>query len=181
MSLYTADRRFYLSDAAGANLYGPLTYLVAKASAPPVLLHPTLFLVPWAARHLAPHPASRSFEPSTAVRAVVARLRAPSLQVVATTPFHLLTSLVFCLVVSGMAGMRRGLPLAHATCISTLLSLVSSQVLHAATAIAPNQDVAFMLAIAWTAVNLMLSGYFIRFDQVRAPPSAPGLEQAQSP
>ena len=40
------------------------------------------------------------------------------------------------------------------------------QVLHLAATIAPNQDVAFMLGIAWTAVNLLMSNFFISFNQM---------------
>lgn len=33
--------------------------------------------------------------------------------------------------------------------------------------IAPNADLAFMLAIGWTAINLLMSGFFITYQQVR--------------
>lgn len=41
------------------------------------------------------------------------------------------------------------------------------QVLHAAATIAPNQDLAFMLSLAWTALNLLMSGFFLPYNQVR--------------
>jgi hypothetical protein len=39
-------------------------------------------------------------------------------------------------------------------------------VLHASAIIAPNQDVAFMLSILWTTIQLLLSGFFVRFIDV---------------
>ena len=40
------------------------------------------------------------------------------------------------------------------------------QVLHFAATVTPNQDAAFMLAIAWTAVNLLMSNFFISYDEM---------------
>lgn len=41
------------------------------------------------------------------------------------------------------------------------------QVLHCSAVIAPNQDVAFMISIFWTAIQLLLSGFFVNFNEVR--------------
>jgi hypothetical protein len=41
------------------------------------------------------------------------------------------------------------------------------QVLHCCAVIAPNQDVAFMLSILWTTIQLLLSGFFVNFPEVR--------------
>jgi hypothetical protein len=41
-------------------------------------------------------------------------------------------------------------------------------VLHCCAVIAPNQDVAFMLSILWTTIQLLLSGFFVNFHEVRA-------------
>jgi hypothetical protein len=43
-------------------------------------------------------------------------------------------------------------------------------VLHFAASSSPNQDVAFMVAIGWTALNLLLSNFFITFDQLTLKP-----------
>ena len=54
------------------------------------------------------------------------------------------------------------------------------QVLHCCAVVAPNQDVAFMLSILWTAIQLLLSGFFINFIEARgvaawgASPVSPG-------
>jgi hypothetical protein len=40
------------------------------------------------------------------------------------------------------------------------------QVLHCCAILAPNQDVAFMLSIVWTAIQLFFSNYFIIFTEV---------------
>jgi hypothetical protein len=36
-------------------------------------------------------------------------------------------------------------------------------VLAFAAAVTPNQDLAFMVAIAWTAVNLLMSNFMVRY------------------
>lgn len=63
---------------------------------------------------------------------------------------------------AGMTGLRPevGAALQHGV-IVLLLYLTASQVLHLAATVAPNQDAAFMVAIAWTAINIM-EGNFIQ-------------------
>ncbi|GFH20269.1 uncharacterized protein HaLaN_17361, partial [Haematococcus lacustris] len=39
-------------------------------------------------------------------------------------------------------------------------------VLHFSAVLAPNQDMAFMIAIIWTAVNVMTSNFFILLSQM---------------
>ena len=46
------------------------------------------------------------------------------------------------------------------------LPVETTQVLHFAATVTPNQDAAFMLAIAWTAVNLLMSNFFIGYDEM---------------
>ncbi|KAF6255774.1 hypothetical protein COO60DRAFT_1533203, partial [Scenedesmus sp. NREL 46B-D3] len=116
MSLYSADKKFYIADAS-AKLYRSHAYYAAK--------------------------------------------------VVATTPFQIISALVFCFTVYGMAGLRPGARyiLENGT-TSTLLSLIAVQVLHCCAILAPNQDVAFMLSIVWTAIQLLMSNFFITFTEV---------------
>ena len=40
------------------------------------------------------------------------------------------------------------------------------QVLHFSATLAPNQDLAFALCITWTSLNLLLSNYFIKYDEM---------------
>ncbi len=116
MSLYSADKKFYIADAS-AKLYRPHAYYAAK--------------------------------------------------VVATTPFQIISALVFCLTVYGMAGLRPGVRyVLENGVISTLLCLIAVQVLHCCAILAPNQDVAFMLSIVWTAIQLLMSNFFITFTEV---------------
>ena len=72
-----------------------------------------------------------------------------------------------CPTVHCMAGLRPGwrYVLENGT-ISTLLSLIAVQVLHCCAILAPNQDVAFMLSIVWTAIQLLMSNFFITFTDV---------------
>lgn len=46
------------------------------------------------------------------------------------------------------------------------LLLPAPQVLHCCAILAPNQDVAFMLSIVWTAIQLLMSNFFITFTEV---------------
>lgn len=51
------------------------------------------------------------------------------LQVTATVPFQIISSLVFCFVVYGMSGLRHGAQFIFMNgCLSTLLSLIAVQV-----------------------------------------------------
>ncbi|KAI8468849.1 MAG: P-loop containing nucleoside triphosphate hydrolase protein [Monoraphidium minutum] len=116
MGLYSADKKFYLSDAS-SQLYRPLAYYLAKISA--------------------------------------------------ITPFQIVSACVFGFTVYGMGGLRHGAePVLKNGLINTLMYLIASQVLHACAVIAPNQDVAFMLSILWTTIQLLLSGFFVNFPEV---------------
>lgn len=167
-------------------------------------------------------------------------------KVAATTPFQIISALVFCFTVYGMAGLRPGARFIWENgIVSTLLSLIAvqvrrwlfvkrvcarttrlqhymfavivclpcaqvalrragcvarlvlqlsvldacycratatmlksspccclspvaapPQVLHCCAILAPNQDVAFMLSIVWTAIQLLMSNFFITFTEV---------------
>ena len=79
-----------------------------------------------------------------------------------------MSALVFGYTVYGMAGLRPGAEaVLKAGLINTLMYLIASQVLHCCAVIAPNQDVAFMLSILWTTIQLLLSGFFVNFPDVR--------------
>jgi len=87
--------------------------------------------------------------------------------VLSNVPFAIANAAVFAFVVYGMAGLRDDteIILKHVALL-VLQSLIALQVLHFAAVVTHNQDTAFMLAIAFTAVNILLSNYFIPFSQV---------------
>ncbi|KAJ9505285.1 hypothetical protein QJQ45_027868 [Haematococcus lacustris] len=88
-------------------------------------------------------------------------------KVCATLPANLLSPVVFSLIIYGMAGLRHSaLACVRVTTILSTLSLIAVQVLHCAAILAPNQDMAFMIAIGWTAVNLLMSNFFIMYSQM---------------
>ncbi|KAL6756257.1 ABC-2 type transporter-domain-containing protein [Haematococcus lacustris] len=88
-------------------------------------------------------------------------------KVCATLPANLLSAIIFSLITYGMAGLRHSaLACVRVTTILSILSLIAVQVLHCAAILAPNQDMAFMMAIAWTAVNLLMSNFFIMYSQM---------------
>ncbi len=75
--------------------------------------------------------------------------------------------MVYALITYGMAGLNHDpAKCALSILIQTLTSLIAVQVLHLAAILAPNQDIAFMVAIAWTAINMLMSNFFITFSQM---------------
>ncbi|KAG2499204.1 hypothetical protein HYH03_002785 [Edaphochlamys debaryana] len=91
-------------------------------------------------------------------------------KLLAVLPFSILSMLVYSFTIYGMAGLRHdaGALWQHGL-LATLAYLCASQVLYAAAIATPNQDAAFMVAIAWTAVNILMSNYLIIYpdmDQV---------------
>lgn len=101
-----------------------------------------------------------------------AKLYSPSAyyaaKVLAVLPFGVVSALVFSLSIYGMAGLRHsGVALARHGLLATLAYLIASQVLYAAAVATPNQDTAFMVAIAWTAVNILMSNYLVRYADMR--------------
>jgi len=103
---------------------------------------------------------------------VSAKLYSPSAYYVAKQlailPFAILNVLVFSYTLYGMAGLRYNVMAAVGNGIlSTLLYLIAAQVLSFAAIVAPNQDIAFMLAIGWTAVNLLMSNFLVRYVDMR--------------
>jgi len=122
MSLYTADKQYFLADTS-AKLYRPSAYYIAKQ--------------------------------------------------LAALPFNIGVSLAFVLLVYGMSGLRwqAGAVLVH-TAVNVLLYLVAAQVIGFSAVVAPSQDAAFMMSVAWTAVNALASNYVVRMVDL----SLPGLQ-----
>eukprot|EP00877_Chromochloris_zofingiensis_P013185 jgi/Chrzof1/811/Cz01g29200.t1 len=113
MSLYTADKQYFIQDSA-SKLYHPSAYYVAKQAA--------------------------------------------------ILPFAILNVLVYAYTLYGMAGLRnQAAAIVFNGLLSILLYLIAAQVLALAAYITPNQDVAFMVGICWTALNLLLSNYMVRY------------------
>jgi ATP-binding cassette subfamily G (WHITE) protein 2 len=87
--------------------------------------------------------------------------------VLATLPFSIANAAVFALVVYGLTGLRNDFEsIIQHVLILVVESLVALQVLYFAAVVTPNQDMAFMIAIAFTAVNILLSNFFIPFDLI---------------
>eukprot|EP00775_Hariotina_reticulata_P008750 gene8750-8930_t len=90
-------------------------------------------------------------------------------KVFATTPFNAFTILCYVLIVYGMAGL--GSTVVHILkfgVVTVLVYLVSIQVLHLCAVIAPNQDLTFCLSISWSVLNIVLSSFFISYNDVSA-------------
>lgn len=79
----------------------------------------------------------------------------------------MIMALVFNWTLYGMAGMRHGgVYIMQNGLINMLVSLIAGQILHLAATLAPNQDLAFMLSIGWTAVNLVMSSFYLTFEEM---------------
>jgi ABC-type multidrug transport system ATPase subunit len=82
----------------------------------------------------------------------------------AVMPFAILNVLLFSFTLYGLAGLRhQGSAVGMNGLMSVLMYLIAAQVLSFAAVVTPNQDLAFMLAIAWTAINLLLSNFMVRY------------------
>eukprot|EP00775_Hariotina_reticulata_P006450 gene6450-6679_t len=103
---------------------------------------------------------------------VAAKLYKPSAYYVAKVtvvlPFHVLSVVCAILIQYGMTGLRPGAEsiFKHGA-IATLIFLIAAQVLHLAATTMPNQDLAFMMAIGWTCVQMVMSGFFIPYKEMR--------------
>ncbi|WIA10023.1 hypothetical protein OEZ85_010235 [Tetradesmus obliquus] len=94
-------------------------------------------------------------------------------KVTSTVPFSALTALCAGLVQYGMTGMRPGADHIFGHCsIGVLTFLIAVQVLHLSATLTPSQDASFMLGIGWTTFNLVLSGFFIPYKEIRFAPLA---------
>ncbi|KAF8067234.1 ctr9 [Scenedesmus sp. PABB004] len=85
----------------------------------------------------------------------------------AVAPFAVLNVLLFSYTLYGLAGLRHsGAAVGMNGLMSVLIYLIAAQVLAFAAVVTPNQDVAFMLAIGWTAVNLLMSNFMVRYQDM---------------
>ncbi|CAD7703071.1 unnamed protein product [Ostreobium quekettii] len=96
-----------------------------------------------------------------------ARLYCPSAyhaaKALVSLPFNALNAAVFSMIVYGMAGLKgeEESQFRYLT-LMVMVSLVFVQALHVAAALATSQDMAFMLGIGFTAINMMFANYFNR-------------------
>jgi len=85
----------------------------------------------------------------------------------AVLPFAVLNALLFAFTLYGLAGLRHD---ANAVgmngLMSVLIYLIAAQVLTFTAVVMPNQDLAFMGAIAWTAINLLMSNFMVRYADI---------------
>ncbi|MEW5296992.1 MAG: hypothetical protein WDW36_000232 [Sanguina aurantia] len=111
MSLFAADKRVYMLDAA-AGLYHPFPYYMAKLSG--------------------------------------------------TSPLNALIAVLFGWIAYGMLGNRHTIEsVVYNTICCILMSLISMQWLHFSSTVTPNQDMAFILAVAFAVVNLLINTFFL--------------------
>ncbi|KAI8467922.1 MAG: hypothetical protein J3K34DRAFT_523385 [Monoraphidium minutum] len=127
------------------NLDGSLGSLRSRLNV--LYVQPTIFLLlPYV--YMSLYSADKQYYVADAT----ARLYRPSAfyaaKQLAILPFAVLNVLVFSLILYGMAGLRQE---------------ALSVVLACAAVITPNQDIAFMVAIAWTAVSMLMSNFMVRF------------------
>jgi hypothetical protein len=144
MSLYTADKKFYLSDAS-SQLYRPGPYYLAKVCAagtagPAPALRPQSGAPGlYAARtqRLGPRCYRKCIKRNSPKPGVIQapftnpiqpNLRSPP-QVAAMTPFQIVCALVYGLTAYGMAGLHHGaVPVLKRSVLDTLMYLIASQV-----------------------------------------------------
>eukprot|EP00882_Tetradesmus_deserticola_P008255 GHRQ01008705.1.p1 GENE.GHRQ01008705.1~~GHRQ01008705.1.p1 ORF type:complete len:649 (+),score=233.14 GHRQ01008705.1:624-2570(+) len=87
-------------------------------------------------------------------------------KVTVTLPFNIVVAIVFHLVYYGMAGMRHSATaMAASGLICVLTGLIGMQAVYCCAIMASSQDLAFVYAIGWTALNLLVNPYMAQFDQ----------------
>jgi len=86
-------------------------------------------------------------------------------KVTVTLPFNMIVAVVFHMVYYGMIGMRHGVAAMGKSCvISVLMGLTAMQAVYCCAIVASSQDLAFVYAIAWTALNLLVNPYMALFN-----------------
>lgn len=87
-------------------------------------------------------------------------------KVTVTLPFNIIIAIVFHIVYYGMAGMRHSaVAMAASGLICVLTGLIGMQAVYCCAIVASSQDLAFVYAIGWTALNLLVNPYMSLFDQ----------------
>lgn len=85
----------------------------------------------------------------------------------AALPFNILNVVSYSLITYGMAGLRHSAAsAAEFTSICVLASLIAMQMQYWFVLITPTQDFAFMVAIAWTAINLLVCNVYILLSEM---------------
>eukprot|EP00878_Enallax_costatus_P012559 GHUV01013117.1.p1 GENE.GHUV01013117.1~~GHUV01013117.1.p1 ORF type:complete len:585 (+),score=193.17 GHUV01013117.1:274-2028(+) len=86
-------------------------------------------------------------------------------KVTVTLPFNIIVAIVFHLIYYGMTGMRHGAEYMAMSClICILVGLIGMQAIYCCAVLASSQDLAFVLAIAFTALNLLVNPYMALFE-----------------
>ncbi|KAF8072475.1 abcG12 [Scenedesmus sp. PABB004] len=86
-------------------------------------------------------------------------------KVTAALPFNVVVAVVFHLIYYGMAGMRHGpAPMAASCLICLLTGLIGMQAVYCCAIVASSQDLAFVYAIGWTSLNLLVNPYMARYE-----------------
>jgi hypothetical protein len=177
MGLYSSDKKFYLADAS-SQLYRPLAYYLAKISAitPFQIVSACVFgLTVYGMAGLRPDPEAvlKSGFINTVMYLIASQVGRQSGRLFCVQVYWPPKTLgwgrgfgVFLHRLSGsLSGHRHKLQL-RGGAPTSFCPLRRPQVLHGCAVIAPNQDVAFMLSILWTTVQLLLSGFFVNFPEV---------------
>eukprot|EP00775_Hariotina_reticulata_P011714 gene11714-11859_t len=80
-------------------------------------------------------------------------------------PFNIIVAVVFHFVYYGMVGMRHGwVPMLESCGVSVLTGLIAMQAIYCCAIMASSQDLSFVYAIAWTALNLLVNPYMALFQ-----------------
>jgi len=89
-------------------------------------------------------------------------------KIIASLPFNLAVGAVFHLIYYGMAGMRHGpLPILMSLAIASLVALIGGQVMYTSAVLMPTQDLAFVIAIGWTAINLLVCPVMMMYNNYK--------------
>jgi hypothetical protein len=90
--------------------------------------------------------------------------------VTANLPFTIINGVTLCLSIYAMIGLRQDAAVIGMTVvISAVHSLIGVQFMVLSAFVAPNQDLAFVIAVTYSAFNILLAGFLVRLHDLIVP------------
>lgn len=90
--------------------------------------------------------------------------------VTANLPFTILNGITLCLSMYAIIGLRKDVAVIWMTvAIAAVHSLIGVQFMVLSAFVAPNQDLAFVIAVTYSAFNILLAGFLVRIQDLIVP------------
>lgn len=90
--------------------------------------------------------------------------------VTANLPFTVMNGITLCLSMYAMIGLRQDVAVIGMTvAVAAVHSLIGVQFMVLSAFVAPNQDLAFVIAVTYSAFNILLAGFLVRIQDLIVP------------